>query len=289
MRVFPGCGGGGNLALTVGRDRSTFALNHIMARFDTGETYDSGIRYDAPDGEPLVYGYMKDLSKLFEVPFDDPGISFNELTAFGTDNVQRMNTNDPVGLATRIAATTAALNVVLNCATDDTVKLGARKAAKEVKKTFRANLPEAISAIWLIVAGHYGMNAPQLLEVFPRGRSVFNAGGATDDGLQVELDALVVALTAKQAALGAAVVATATTLKTNWMAIHETSEEASSAKSNTEEGKREARRNLQLELYFNLIELMKMFPRQPDKLALYMTQSLLEDHPPTPPTPPPGP
>jgi hypothetical protein len=39
-------------------------------------------------------------------------------------------------------------------------------------------------------------------------------------------------------------------------------------------------------LYFNLIELMKMFPRQPEKLALYMTQSLVEDHPqPTPPGP----
>jgi hypothetical protein len=40
-------------------------------------------------------------------------------------------------------------------------------------------------------------------------------------------------------------------------------------------------------LFFNLIELMKMFPRQPEKLALYMTQSLLEDHPAPPPTPPP--
>ncbi len=59
-------------------------------------------------------------------------------------------------------------------------------------------------------------------------------------------------------------------------------------------GKRLARENLQLMLYLNLCKLMEMFPRQPEKLTLYMQQGLLEvptseeeeePEPPTPPTP----
>jgi hypothetical protein len=200
-----------------------------------------------------------------------------------------MDANNSVALATRIAATTAAFSIVAECSSDDTVRLGARKAAKMIKNTFRANLPDEINKIWLVVAGKYGMNAPQLTEVFAKGRSIFGPSGATDDKLQVELNALVAALTAKQADLGAPVVTDATALKTNWKAIYEASEEKSGQKTTTEAGKRTARQNLQLELFFNLIELMKMFPRQPEKLALYMTQGLLEDHPadeePTPPGP----
>jgi hypothetical protein len=98
------------------------------------------------------------------------------------------------------------------------------------------------------------------------------------------------ALVAKQDDLGAPVVVSAQTLKNNWMTIYAASEEKSGEKTTTEAGKRTARLALQLELYFNLIELMKMFPRQPEKLALYMTQSLLEDHPAAPEEPtPPGP
>jgi len=57
-------------------------------------------------------------------------------------------------------------------------------------------------------------------------------------------------------------------------------------------GKRLARENLQLMLYLNLCKLMEMFPRQPEKLSLYMNQSLLEvptsedEEEPAPPTPP---
>lgn len=44
----------------------------------------------------------------------------------------------------------------------------------------------------------------------------------------------------------------------------------------SEQEKKLARENLQLMLYLNLVKLMEMFPRQPEKLALYMQQSLLE-------------
>ena len=77
------------------------------------------------------------------------------------------------------------------------------------------------------------------------------------------------------------------------MAVYTASETASGAKTTTEEGKKMARENLQIMLFLTLLKLAEMFPRQPEKLPLYMQQSLLETPssgddpaPPAPPTPP---
>ena len=69
------------------------------------------------------------------------------------------------------------------------------------------------------------MHGTQVTEVFPNGRSVFAKSQTTDDLLGSKLTALVAALTAKQADLGAPVVTEATALKTNWTALYEASED----------------------------------------------------------------
>lgn len=83
-------------------------------------------------------------------------------------------------------------------------------------------------------------------------------------------------MTTYQTTLGAPLVTKASAIKTSWVAIYAASENSTGAKTTTEEGKRLARENLQLMLYLNLCKLMEMFPRQPEKLSLYMQQSLLE-------------
>jgi hypothetical protein len=65
-------------------------------------------------------------------------------------------------------------------------------------------------------------------------------------------------------------------------------------KTTTQEGKKLARENLQWMLFLCLLKLAEMFPRQPEKLALYMQQHLLEnpespEEPEPPVPPPPGP
>ena len=102
-------------------------------------------------------------------------------------------------------------------------------------------------------------------------------------------------VTARQAALGAALVTEVTGLLTQWQGIYAQSESSGGNATTSQEGKKLARENLQLMLFLNLLKLAEMFARQPEKLDLYMQQSLLENHPhqppapPTPPTPPPGP
>ena len=233
---------------------------------------------------------MIDLHRFLVNPFDDKAISMDELLAFTTDHLQRMVANNPGALFnTRITATTTKLSVVENCLTDDQVKLGLRKSRKSVKDTFRKSLPKNIEKIWAVVVAKYGSDGPETLECFPLGRAVFNTGGATDDHVQNHLQTLIAGVTAHQGDLGATVVGDANGLLSTWIAVYAASESSTGAKTTTEAGKKGARENLQLELFFNLLEVAKAFPRQPAKLDLFMQQSLLEDHPseePEPPAPP---
>ena len=252
-----------------------------MARYGFA-FYDSGVRYGSPGAHPTT---MRDLHRTFDVPFDDPDISLAELLAFSSDHLQRMIANNPGGvLAGRITATTTALDLVSDSATDDQTKLGLRKARKMAKDAFRKALPAEVTQIVAAVTAEFGANAPEVTECVPQGRTVFSA--CTDDQVANHLETLLNGVTAHVGALGAPLVAEVQGLLTSWAAIYAASESSGGAKTTTQEAKREARENLQLMLFLNLLKLAEMFPRQPEKCDLYMQQSLLEDHPSAPPAPP---
>ena len=234
---------------------------------------------------------MIDLHRFLENPFDDRGISLNEVLGFSSDHLARMIANNPGGqLTARITATTSALTLVQNCATDDLTKRGIRKAQKQVKNAFRESLREEIAKVHGAVVAKYGPNSPVVSECFPQGRSIF--ASATDDGLEQNIQTLLNAVTAHVADLGAALVTTVTGLLSEWQAVYANSESSGGAATTSQEGKKLARENLQLMLFLNLLKLAEMFARQPEKLNLYMQQSLLEEttapeeEPPAPPTPP---
>lgn len=234
--------------------------------------FNSGIRYNAPT--TWKRGKMKTLRNYLDVPFDDPGISIDELLRFSTDNHQRMAANDPTGeLVQRIAATAVSIAQVTNLWASDLTQLGERKIAKELKLNFRASLPPRIRVIDDGITGKVGSASPLHKGAFPAGRAAL--GNCADDKLEGHLQVLINFLTSHQAELGAALVTAATAIRTEWQAIYQASETATAAKTATREAKQAARDNLQLMLYLNLVKLMEMFPRQPEKLDLYMQQSLL--------------
>ena len=235
---------------------------------------------------------MKTLSTFLDNPFDDTGISIAELVAFSTDHLQRMSANNAGGeLAARIAATTSSLTVVEDCVTDDQARLGVRKARKQAKDDFRAQIPAEVKRIEAGFIAAFGADSPILLEALPQGRTIFQS--CRDDQVEVHLQTLLDAATTHQAGLAPATLTQANALKNNWVAIYQASEASTGAKTVTQEGKKLARENLQLMLFLNLLKLAEMFPRQPEKLALYMQQHLLENpespDEPEPPPPPPTP
>ena len=267
-----------------------------MAHYDSGIRYGSGARYDEPATPqiPTHSSTMIRLTRFLQNPFDARQISLDELLAFATDHLQRLIANNPGALYnTRITATNTALATVESCVSDDQTKLGLRKARKLAKDAFRTALPANIAKIHAVTVAKYGPNAPEILEFFPQGRSVFNT--STDDHLQNHLTALHTALTARVAEVGSQVVSDAAGLLSTWIALYAASESSTASKTTTEEGKANARLGLQLELFLNLLEIAKNNPRNPDALPLFMQQHFLEDPaspeedeeepPPTPPGP----
>ena len=256
-----------------------------MARFGFA-FFDSGVRFNQPDAHPTT---MRTLASFLQNPFDDPNISMAELIAFATDHLQRLSANNAGGeLTTHIAALTSSLATVEDCVTDDQGRLGVRKARKQAKDDFRLQIPADVKRIEAGFIAAFGADSPVLLEALPQGRTIFQT--CRDDQVEVHLQTLLDAATTHQASLAPATLTQATTLKNNWVTIYQASEASTGSKTVTQEGKKLARENLQLMLFLNLLKLAEMFPRQPEKLALYMMQHLLENpsapEEPTPPVPP---
>jgi hypothetical protein len=232
---------------------------------------------------------MKRLTIYLENPFDDPGISKAELLAFTTDHLQRMIANNESGeLTARITATTSSYQHVCDCLSDDGSKLGLRKARNQAKKTFREEtLRRSVARIEGGITSAYPDSTLVLLEALPNGRTVFNT--CRDDEVAAHIAVLHIAVTAHAADLAPAIVTLAGTLVSQWTAILDACGETTGQKAATENDMRLARQDLQLMLFLNLNKLGEMFPRQPEKLSLYMQQHLLEnrssseeEEPPTP-------
>lgn len=244
-----------------------------MARWNFA-TFDSGVRFDSPDAHPTT---MKRLTFYLENPFDDPGISKAELLAFTTDHLQRMIANNESGeLTARITATTSSYQQVCGCLSDDGSKLGLRMARNQAKKTFRdETLRRSVERIEGGINSAYPDSTLVLLEALPNGRTVFNT--CRDDEVAAHIAVLHTAVTAHAADLAPAIVTLAGTLVSQWTAILDACGETTGQKTATENDMRLARQDLQLMLFLNLNKLGEMFPRQPEKLSLYMQQHLLEN------------
>lgn len=217
------------------------------------------------------------LSRFLEVPFDELGVALVRLIAFTADHLQRMIAINPGALFNaRITATTTAFNAVAACASDEQTKLGVRKAQVEIKESFRGSLPEKVGYLYGALIGKFGPNGPQVTECFPEGRAVFS--NCRDAVVEEHLQTLFNGLTAHEGALGGQPKSDAGGLLSTWLAVYGASKSSRGAKTATEESRRTARTNLQLELYRNLLTIGMNYARQPEKLSLFMQQSLLESH-----------
>ena len=232
---------------------------------------------------------MRDLSRFLMNPFDDESVSLDELLAFATDCLQRfIAKNTGSQWNTRINATTTALQTVGNCSSNDNLKLGIRRAAKLAKDEFRRQLPDNIARLHSAVVAKFGPKSTQVLGCFPAGRTAFDI--STDDALQSLLSPLVTSLVALSAQIGTQPGNDAGGLLSTWIALHAASEASTGTKTVSESEKRAARRNLNHQLFLNLLALAELLENQPELLGEYMQQTLLENATATvPPVPPPGP
>lgn len=218
---------------------------------------------------------MRALHRYFLNPFDARDISLDELMAFATDHFQRMRANNADGwLDARIAATEASLAETDAATSGDVIGGAKRKARKMSKRRFRRErLPDASARIHAYMMAHFGPRSPQLKELGRRR----DLQRCPDDSLDNLLRAMHRAVAAHEAVVGTEPVALAAELVAEWAGIYQQSEGATGTKVRTASLLRQARRRLQWDLYLNLLSLVERYPRQPDKLRLYMQPHLLRN------------
>lgn len=208
-------------------------------------------------------------------PFSSPRISATNLLAFSTDHLQRLIANNPGGRWDgRIAETTAALAQLQETWQDNDGLLGQRKARKQALRRYRQSLPARLAKITATIVVHYGAKSPEWKECCPGGLTQFSR--SSNDRLATHLQALLHGITAHVGTLGPALVAETTALCTEWAALHDASETSSGRKAASEDARRQARQQLQVVLYLNLHHLALLHPDEPERLSLYMQESLLK-------------
>jgi hypothetical protein len=213
-----------------------------------------------------------DLSRFLENPFNSGKTSVAQLLAFTTDHLQRMVTHDTDGaLTARIAATSSLLAIVEDGVSDPKAKLGLRKARKQVKNDFHANLAENVARIGAAVVSKFGADTPEITDCLPHGHAVFSE--CRDDQVAAHLQKLIDGVTTLQPELASA----AGNLLAAWTTVYKACEISTTRNTSSQESKNAARAGLQNVLFINLLEIAGMFPGQPDKLDRYMRQSLLEN------------
>ncbi len=228
---------------------------------------------------------MRNLLYYLLNPFILGRFGLAAFVAFVTDHIQRMIAQNGTGTFTeRIAATATALSALEDSTLSDDIQYGIRRGVKLAKDNFRAELPEAIRPIYGAVLSAFNDPSPEMRTVFPDGRSAVY--DTRDDLLTGKLNFLVDGVTTLQPDLGVEVVNQATALRDQWVTLYAASEEASGGKSATEAERRAARREMADVLYVNLSYIMTLIPHEPERLGLYMQQSLLGGHNTT--TPPGG-
>ena len=219
---------------------------------------------------------MRKLASYARNPFDAKSISFHRLSSYTTDHAESLQADNPGGVHdVRIAATLAAFSVVELRFNQDLANLGTRKAYKSAKDLFRQGLGADTERVEIALKAAFGANGLQVQQAFPQGRSVFSK--CPDDMVDNHLSIMNGVVAANAASLTPAIVTFSAGLVSGWATLYAQSEEASAEKTFSEAERRAARLALQTELYLNLAHLMACYPRQPEKLAQYMKQHLLQD------------
>lgn len=219
---------------------------------------------------------MIELGRIFTNWFKDPSISFSRLLHYATVHLQNMVADNPGALLNdRITATQAALNAVDAGVTDVLTKAGIQLGRTRTKEAFRTALPEHLRRVHGAVVAAFGSPSKQLTECFPDGRGLFGPRKCPDIELESRLGQLAASLATWEPQVGAAVVGNVTGLLSSWLAIYQTQGEAMAQRAMTAAQRDEAKAQLQLQLYLNVLELARLFPDQPEKGEFYCPQRYL--------------
>lgn len=265
-----------------------------MVLWDDNEAFwdRDDIVWDEEDEEPQSTrertGTMIDLIKYFQIPFQDPEISFDEILLFTEDHLARLKQQDSdgpdAGDFTSLIEATQPLYDAFNNAMSQRDEVTASREGGTMTKD------QALEAFQLhvrrregTIKGEFGKPSPQYEEFFPRGLSEYSR--ATMATAEVLMDRMVTKTTKYQAQLGATLVTEFTTLRTAYTTARAAQLNQKGDVSGAADLRWNTRTALEKQTTTNLMTIAIKYLGQPEKLPLFFNQTLLQE-PATPPAPP---
>lgn len=220
---------------------------------------------------------MIKLTFYAESPFENSRINESNLISYTTDHLERMRAATLPGnpLSERIEMTRSAYKAFQDTVNADMGAYARRKGAKQRKRNFRVKqLREHLQRFEGIMRwSRRDLPGNPVLLLFPQGRDAVPK--VNDDLLKIELKRIADTLRDSQPAVPPEVVAEADALLAEWLEIHAASEQSTAVKSKAEEDKRAARKTLAWELYLNILEIARLFPKDKRAIERFSVQSLV--------------
>ncbi len=239
---------------------------------------------------------MIDLKKYFEIPFEDPAISFDECLLFSEDHLAKLKGQNDAGpyagqLLALVTPTQTAFDAFNNAMSERDSQTASREGGTMTKDQALEAFQMHVRRREGTIKGAFGKPSPQYEQFFPRGLSEYNR--ATMANAEVLMDRMVTKTTAFQTDLGVPMVTEFTSLRAAFVTARAAQLDQKSDVTGARDALYAARGVLEAQMTVNLLTLAIKFMKQPEKVALFFNQSLLEDavrsqeeEPPAPPAPP---
>jgi hypothetical protein len=219
---------------------------------------------------------MLDLKRYLSNPFDSKEISIDELVAFTADHLGKLTGQNPGGVFNEAIAATDALFTALSGTISAEDTAGAIRQARTAATTAkREAIFEKLSQLEGLIHARFPRTSATYVELLPGGLKEFRE--ATLDALNGKLVALLARLAPYAATIGTADVAGLTTLQGEWATLRGEHVTKKGVSTDAAGNRREAADALREQLFDNLLAIARHEKGQPEKLGLYMQQSLLED------------
>lgn len=242
---------------------------------------------------------MLKISRLFEIIFEDPAVSFGEFYNFSRDHLAKLKALDAVGQPnagryTAMIGTTQPLFDLFELhmsgrLAEQATQEGATIIRDGAVKAFKA----AVSQQEGLVRAKFGKTSGQYQEFFPQGVTQYS--NATLETVKALMDNFVSKAQTHQAVLGADFPALFIALRDAFVGAQDVQAQRKGAVEGMIEQRKASRAALERRTMINVHELAIMHIGEPERANDYFDQTRLEEREsadpeePTPPAPPPGP
>lgn len=219
---------------------------------------------------------MIDLDRFLRNPFARPEISQADLVPFTADHLALLAVQNTEGrFNDAITATDALFTALSGRIVQESTAAAIRRARTAALEAKRATVHRELSQLEGLIHARFPRGSATYVELLPGGLAEFREVGL--DLLNARLESLLERLEPHAATIGAADVAALAALQEEWATLRGEQVKKKGVSTDAAGDRRAASDALRGQLFDNLLLIARLEKGRPERIGLYMRQSLLEE------------